>query len=79
VRTIIISIEGRDQTETKKLRAFLTKVLLQDTPVKEALTSAGLPENDTLARYVFLTRATSMFLARIQVVEDELDRYASHL
>jgi len=79
VRTIIISIEGQSQEETKKVRVFLTKVLLQDTPIAEALTSVGVPENDKVTRFRFLARATSLFLERIRVVEVELDRYAAHL
>lgn len=75
VHTIIIITEGHDQADTKKLRGFLSKVLLEGTPVREALTSIGLPETETRARQVFLARATSSFLERIQVVVQELDHF----
>jgi hypothetical protein len=73
--TLVRTIEGRDPQETKRVRAFLTKVLLEDTPVREALTSARLPAQSTAAKFVFLTQATSLFRERIRVIQEELDGY----
>jgi len=83
ISAILNDIDGRDEADTKRLRTFLKKVLIEDVPVGQALTHVGLSEAEgwlaKLARFQFQARATSLFQARVENVVTELTRYSERL
>jgi hypothetical protein len=83
VTAILSDIDGRDEADTKRLRTFLKKVLIEDVPVGQALTHVGLSETDRwlekIERFQFQARARSLFQERVDNVLTELTRYDQRL
>jgi hypothetical protein len=79
VKTIIVNIEGHTREETRKIRRFLTQILLLEFSVAEALDAAQLAGSNKIVRGSFQSRATSLFVQRVALVRQELDRYIGYL
>jgi len=81
-RAIIDDIAGRDAKETKKLRLFMRKVVLEEVPVGQALVLVGFVSGAWTQRragYAFQARATKLFRDRVDIVLAEFDRYNRRL
>jgi len=80
---IVYDIVGESDEETKKLRVFMKKVVLEEVPVDQALIHAGFPKSSdfkvNIKRYMFLARATKIFRARVDNVVTEFIRYSERL
>lgn len=80
---MIGDIVGNDDADTRKLRGFMQKVVLQEVPVEQALTQIGFPPPDSWQnrrpRFQFQAKAVSLFLERVDIVVAEFDRYTHRL
>ncbi|HEX5226844.1 MAG TPA: hypothetical protein VFW44_04005 [Bryobacteraceae bacterium] len=80
---MINDIVGDNDAETKKLRGFMKKVVLEEVPVDQALTQVGFPPPDTWEhrrpRFQFQAKAVNLFLERVDIVVAEFDRYTHRL
>ena len=81
-RAIIDDIAVKDSKETKKLRLFMRKVVLEEVPVGQALAHVGFAAGvwtEKRAGYAFQARATKLFRDRVDIVLTEFDRYSRRL
>jgi hypothetical protein len=79
IRTIVISIEGKTPAETKKIRRFLSQVLLMGTPISEAVERAGYDIHEKLRWGPFVARSKTLFTNRANAVRTALDNAANSL
>jgi hypothetical protein len=79
VRSIVSTIEGTDAEQTALLRRFLTKVLLEGVPVREALDALNIPSTPYHVRPQFRGRARRVFLDRVSTVKQDLDALGERL
>jgi hypothetical protein len=80
---IVNDIDGENPEDTKRLRVFMRKVVLEEVPVDQALTKAGFPIPRTwplkLERFQFQARAVRLFRERVDNVVSEFERYNQRL
>jgi hypothetical protein len=80
---IVNDIDGENPEDTKRLRVFMRKVVLEEVPVDQALTKAGFPIPHTwplkLERFQFQARAVRLFRERVDNVVTEFERYNQRL
>lgn len=83
VTAIINDIDGDSPAETKRLRLFIRRVVLDDVPVDQALTKAGFKSAGAWAakreRYAFQAKAIHLFRTRADNVVAEFGRYGERL
>ena len=77
VRVFVATIEGRNASETRLIRAFLRRVLIERRPVEESLTSLGIGSD--ARRLQLLGRARVLFGTRVGAVHSDLQWFVQQL
>jgi hypothetical protein len=79
VGVTVDGVVGKDDAETKGIRSYLRQVVLEGITAAEAMNALKIPLTPTYVRLGFHARATSLFKARITLVNDELNTFVAKL
>jgi len=79
IKTIVVSIEGKSRADTRKIRRFLRKILVDGMPITEAVGSSGYDYADKRKWGPFLLRSKELFNDRAGRVQKDLDNAVKSL